>query len=174
MTSLALKAYKQLTPKEKVYLATMYPNVQQFYSKQILSSSKRKIVKNKNKISSVKALKAMTVTFHYYAFFHKYYNMKVPNWENMEKQFFRNIGIELDEDEEIENPSWPKYYWVLIQTFRAAYNHIFDPRDTQYNKLIKNENIDYIDKKLKILNVHKIYKILNSTKTLQNFRNNGY
>ena len=177
MTSLALQSYKVLTPTARKALATTYPNVQQLYSKQILPSSKRKIVKNKGKITSVKALKAMTHYLSYYAFTYKHFKTK-PNWLEIEQEFFRSIGINhLQNNANIDQEHrWPKYYWVLINTFRAAYNHIFEPKDTQYNFIVKNANyqIDYIDKKLKLLNVHKIYKALSDTKTLQNFQNNGY
>ena len=71
MKSLGLKSYQALSSSNRRLLANAYPNVQQMYSKQLLSSPKRKIVTNKTKISSTKALKAMTVTLHYYAFFHK-------------------------------------------------------------------------------------------------------
>tara|TARA_Y100000389_G_C17199646_1_gene382978 strand:- start:17 stop:451 length:435 start_codon:yes stop_codon:yes gene_type:complete len=143
------------------------------HSKKILPSSKRRIIINKNKISSTKALKAMRVTLYYYAFFHKHYKIKLPTWSEMEQEFFKNIGIDLEANfKKNKEHTWPKYYWVLIQTFRIAHTHIFEPRNTEYNLFTKD--IDYIDKKYRILNVHTIYRKLTDTKTLDNFQSNGF
>lgn len=173
MKSLGLKSYQALSSSNRRLLKSVYPNVQQIYSKQILSSPKRKIAVNKTKISSTKALKAMTVTLHYYAFFHKHYTSQLPSWLEMEQDFFKNIGIDLKKNSnQNKEHTWPKYYWTLIQTFRVAYTHIFEPKNKEYVSLLKD--IDYIDKKYRIVNVHNVYRKLNDTKSLVNFQNNGY
>ena len=176
MKSLALRSYQALPSSNRRLLKNIYPNVQLMHSKKILPSSKRRIIVNKNKISSTKALKAMTVTLYYYAFFYKHYKIKLPTWSEMEQEFFKNIGIDLEANfNNNKEHTWPKYYWVLIQTFRIAHAHIFEPKQHTHSIDPKfTKNIDYIDKKYKILNVHTLYRKLNDTKTLDNFQSNGY